>query len=108
MLRKIALGIVSTGLLTMSAMATVVGTDNASDPAYAGGWVNGTDGGTAATFNPWDLTGNNNNNSTLFAGYFLGDSTAGGGGNINTAGVSFGVYANPGGQTPAFADAKRD
>src|SRR5581483_11067945 len=42
-------------------------------------------------------------NHTNFAGYFIGDSTLGGG-NINISGKAFGVYANPG---TAFADAAR-
>ena len=84
------------------AFAAVEGTDNAANSAYSGGWLNGTNGGTSGTFNPWDLT-NNNNGGSNFAGYFLGDSTAGSG-NINTGGVSFGIYANP---STAFADAIR-
>jgi hypothetical protein len=65
--------------------------------------LTGTNGGTVGTFNPWDLTNNNNDGTTNFAGYFIGDSTAGSG-DINSGGVSFGVYANP---STAFADAVR-
>lgn len=101
-MKKIALVLVAASLALTSAFAALPGTDNAADSAYSGGWLNGTNGGTAGTFNPWDLT-NNNNGGTNFAGYFLGDSTAGSG-NINTGGVSFGVYANP---STAFADALR-
>jgi hypothetical protein len=83
---------------------TTPGSDNANDPAYAAPiWANGSDGGTAATFQPWNLTGNNNNGTTAFAGYFIGDSTAGSG-DINTSGKSFGVFANP---SAAFATADR-
>lgn len=131
MIRKIILGVLLVGLtaLTQNAQAghkkkvastkswgrhgdvtetvadTTPGSDNAADSAYSGGWTNGTDGGTAATFNPWDLTNNNNNGTDTFAGYFIGDSTSGGSGDINTSGVSFGIYANPGN---AFADAIRN
>lgn len=75
--------------------------DSASDIAYNGGWTDGTNGGTG--FGVWDLTDNNNNPPTAEAGYFTGDSTAGAG-DINTSGISFGVYANPAG---AFATARR-
>ncbi|HEY4281899.1 MAG TPA: PEP-CTERM sorting domain-containing protein [Chthoniobacterales bacterium] len=97
------LGLTFTSLAIAATLhATTPGTDNAADAAYAGGWANSTDGGTAATFNPWDLS-NNNNGGTNFAGYFIGDSTSGSG-DINTSGNSFGLFANPG---AAFADADR-
>ncbi|MFA6287816.1 MAG: PEP-CTERM sorting domain-containing protein [Opitutaceae bacterium] len=66
-----------------------IASDNASN--YGGSWTNGSNGGTG--FLAWSIS-NNNNGVTLFAGNFLGDSTAGAG-NINTSGVSFGLYANP-------------
>ena len=100
MIKKLALTLMSVALVA-TVNATTPGTDNAADAAYATAWTNGTDGGTAATFNPWDLTNNNNNGTTLFAGYFIGDSTAGSG-NINTSGKSFAIFANP---ATAFADA---
>jgi len=56
-------------------------------------WTNGSNGGSG--FLAWSFS-SNDNGITNFAGSFLGDSTAGAG-NINTAGVSFGLYANPGG-----------
>ena len=84
-----------------NARAATVGTDTAANYGTANPWVNGSTGGTG--FGTWDLSGNNNNGNTLFAGYFLGDSTAGSG-NINTGGQSFAMYANPNG---AFADASR-
>ena len=99
-MKKMALVLVAMSLAATSAFAALPGTDNASN--YGGSWINGTNGGTAGTFNPWDLT-NNNNGGANFAGYFLGDSTLGSG-NINTGGVSFAVYANP---AAAFADAIR-
>ncbi len=89
-------------LATTGAFAAPVGTDNAADPAYSDGWITGDNGGTPGTFLPWNLV--NNNGGGNFAGYFIGSSTAGSG-NIDTGGVSFGVYANPG---TAFADAIRD
>ena len=76
------------GLSAASASAATVA-DNASN--YGGGWTDGTNGGTG--FLSWTLS-NNNNGVSLFAASFLGDSTAGAG-NINTGGVSFGLYANP-------------
>jgi hypothetical protein len=60
----------------------------------------GSNGGTG--FLPWSISSNNNDVS-IFAGSFLGDSTDGAG-NINSAGQSFGLYANPGG---AFVTANR-
>jgi hypothetical protein len=71
--------------------------DNASN--YAS-WSDGSNGGSG--FLPWSLD-QNNDGTTVFAGHFLGDSTAGAG-NINTGGQSFGMYANPGG---SFATALR-
>jgi len=73
--------------------------DNAGNYAT---WSNGSNGGSG--FGAWDLTNNNNDGSTLFAGYFLGDSTAGAG-DINTSGNAFGIFANPAG---SFATAQRD
>jgi hypothetical protein len=100
MIRKLAVGIVSLGLMTVGALAATNGSDNASN--YGGGWTNGSNGGTG--FAPWAFTNNDGGGSAPFAGYFLGDSTAGSG-DINTSGVSFGIYANPNG---AFADADRN
>jgi len=102
MIKKLALTLTSISLAAV-AYATTPGTDNAADAAYASGWTNGSDGGTAATFNPWNLTNNNNDGTTTFAGYFIGSSTDGSG-DINTSGKSFGVFANP---ANAFADADR-
>jgi hypothetical protein len=104
MIKKLALSLTSVAIVaTLS--ATTPGTDNAADAAYATAWTNGTDGGTAATFNPWDLTNNNDgaNMGADHAGYFIGDSTAGSG-DINTSGKSFAIFANP---STAFADADR-
>jgi len=97
-MKKIALFLTAVSLAAGSAFAALEGTDNASN--YGGTWINGSNGGTPGTFNPWDLT---NNGGGGFEGYFLGSSTDGSG-NINTGGVSFGIFANPAG---AFADALR-
>ena len=85
------------------AIAATPGFDDASQPAYDDGWQNGDNGGTPGTFGAWDLTDNNNDGTDIFAGYFIGDSTAGGA-NINSDGVSFGIFANP---SDAFATATR-
>ena len=105
MTKKAVLPLILLTLTASVALAATEGFDQADDPAYANpdGWTNGDDGGTAATFGPWNLT-DNNAGPGVFAGYFIGDSTAGGA-NINTNGVSFGMFANPGG---AFATAVRD
>lgn len=89
-------------LLAIAGAACVTAFGAASDNAsnYAS-WTNGSTGGTG--FGTWDLTNNNDNGTDVFAGYFLGDSTAGAG-DINTGGQSFGIYANPG---SAFATAIR-
>ena len=92
-------------LLCMSAALHAVGatfgSDAANDPAYDDNWTEGDNGGTPSTFAAWDLNGNAGND--VFAGFFIGDSDAGGA-NINTGGESFGMFANPG---SAFADAIR-
>lgn len=76
--------------------ATAIQASPAADDAsnYASpAWPDGSNQGSG--FGNWDLTDNNNDGSTDFAGYFIGDSTAGTG-DINTSGQSFGMYANPG------------
>lgn len=69
-------------------------------PDRPAGWATGSNGGTG--FGPWALTGNNG--PGVFAGSFLNSSTDGGG-NIDTGGVSFGLYANP---AAAFSNADRN
>jgi len=76
----------------------IVASNLASNYGGSNPWVNGSN--QSLNLGGWNLS-NNNNGSTLFAGYFLGSSTNGAG-DINTAGQSFGVYANP---NAAFADA---
>ena len=96
------LAVVTALSLSMTASAATVGSDKASNYTTAT-WINGSNGGTG--FGAWGLT-NNNNGTSIFAGYLIQDSTlnASGNGNINTAGTSFGMYANPG---TAFANADR-
>ena len=69
-------------------------------------WTDGSNEGTG--FAAWSLNENSDDTVTpeLFAGHFLGDSTAGAG-DLNTGGAggqSFGMFANPGG---AFSTATR-
>ena len=66
---------------------------------YGGSWTSGSNGGTG--FLPWAISDNNGGGN--FAGFFIGDSNAGAG-DINTGGVSFGLYANP---ASAFVNATR-
>lgn len=102
MTKRSFLLIAAVSLLNVNAWATTPGADFANDPAYDPSWTDGDDGGTPSTFVPWDL--NSGTGSGGFAGFFIGDSTAGSG-NINSDGQSFGMFANPSG---AFADAFRD
>ncbi len=78
----------SLALATALASAQIA-SDNAAN--YGGSWTNGSNQGTG--FLAWNIS-NNDNGTSIFAGNFLGDSTAGAG-NINTGGASFGLYANP-------------
>jgi hypothetical protein len=90
-----------TSSLLLLCCASSVFAQSASDNAanYAS-WTNGSNQGSG--FLPWSLN-NNDDGSAIFAGNFLGNSTAGAG-NINTGGQAFGMYANPGG---AFSTAIR-
>jgi len=56
-----------------------------------GVFANGGDGG--AGFQPWIISSNNDSELGRFADVFIGDSTFGGT-DVNTDGVSFGLYAN--------------
>lgn len=93
-------------LSSFAAAVLAAGSSNAialiaSDSAdnYGSSWANGSTGGTG--FGAWSIA--NNDGGGNFAGSFIGDSTPATG-DINTGGVSFGLYANPG---PAFVDADR-
>lgn len=83
--------------LAAGALSAQIASDDAGN--YAS-WTDGTDQGVG--FGPWTLT--ENTGGGVFAGFFLGDSTAGAG-DINTGGQSFGMFANPNG---AVATAERD
>jgi hypothetical protein len=109
MLKKILSGIVMLGC-AVAVQAANTGFDNASNPAYnaddannandgnpannTNNWVTGDNGGTG--FGAWTLIGNGNSSQT---GFFMGSSAGNGNGssgNINTAGRSWGMYANSG------------
>ncbi len=94
------LSLLSASALLTSASFAQIASDVASNYDTAS-WNGGASLGSG--FKGWDLSNNNNNGTDTFAGYFIGDSTAGTG-DINTSGVSFGMYANPG---LAFATAVR-
>src|SRR5437879_8433719 len=95
MIRKIALGLLSLGLaLTLQAANTAF--DQASNSPYepGGTWTNGQNGGFG--FGAWVLSPSSN---TANAGFFMGSSSGNAGGssgNIDTAGVSWGMFANSG------------
>lgn len=86
-----------------AASASYHANDTASDPAYNSGWTSGSNGGYG--FQAWTLDGPGDSNGS-HGGFFIGDSTANGGGGsgnpgssggINTTGAkSFGMYANSG------------
>ena len=76
--------------------------DDASQPAYAGGWFYGNNGGTG--FGPWTFTGIGPINSQ-WNGFYIGSSTNNGGGEgpgIDVNGVSWGIYANNGNYATAY------
>lgn len=87
-------------LLIVNAWATTPGADFANDPAYDPSWTDTDDGGTAATFNAWSLQ----SSGTGTLGYVVESSATGGGGDINTGGEAFGLYAVGGSN---FANAYR-
>jgi hypothetical protein len=77
--------------------AANTGFDNASNSPYEPGntWTNGQNGGTG--FGAWSLTATSGDGGQN--GFFMGSSSANAGGssgNIDTAGVSWGMYANSG------------
>ena len=100
-MKKAVLPLILLTLTASVALAATEGFDQADDPAYDDGWTDGDNGGTPGVFTSWSLT--SNAGSGVFAGFFIGDSDAGGA-NINTGGESFGMFANP---SAAFADAVR-
>lgn len=95
-MKKAANWILMMGLISGAAFGQIA-TDNAANYVSFGDTSNAGSG-----FLAWSVT-SNDNGSTVFAGSFLGNSTDGAG-DINTAGSSFGLYANPG---VAFVNADR-
>ena len=107
MIKKFALVVVVV-FAGYSVNAATPGFDSAADPVYGGsgaGSFNGKDGGTSVTFGPWSVT--TNPSGTTSAGSFIGDSTtlapSNSGGNVNSSGVSFGLFGHSG----AFVNAIR-
>lgn len=74
--------------LLLATSPAQIASDNASN--YGGTWVDGNNGGSG--FQAWNLYTSTTNGT---AGHFLGDSAAQGFGDINTAGVAFGMFGNP-------------
>ena len=89
--------LVAVVFVSMDNCKALLATDNASN--YGGTWASGDTGGTG--FLAWSIS--NNDGGGNFAGSFIGSSTPAAG-DINTGGVSFGLYANPG---VAFINADR-
>ena len=93
----VALAVLMAGLAAPAGAETILASN------YASSYTSWTGGSNQSTnFGSW--TFNTNNGGSLFAGGFLGNSTAGAG-NVNTSGTSFALYANPGGTPGAFIDA---
>ena len=94
-------------LVTISSLeAQVVARDDASRYSTGSGptgWINGGHQGDFG-FAPWELE--SSAQSWAAAGSFIGDSIFAGG-NINTGGKSFGLFANPAGSPTPFAAAVR-
>jgi hypothetical protein len=89
-------------LLVPQSQTVTQALDNAADPAYSGGWTNGSNGGTG--FNPWILTGSGVLGSHT-NGYFIGSSTnnaSGAAPSIDVDGKSWGIYANSNNFTAAY------
>lgn len=111
-MKKVAVIIAAIALVAASqTFAANLAGDNASNAPYADGWQSGDNGGFG--FGAWTLTAQNSPNGS---GHFIGSSTANGDGldngivgglpndgDIDSAGVAWGMYAN-GGNT---ADATR-
>ena len=75
------------------ANAALIASDSAADSAYDSGWFNGSNGGSG--FGPWSLSVSINDGDRN--GFFVGSSANNGtapSGNIDTAGRSWGAYAN--------------
>lgn len=102
-INKLALGMVSC-CLAASLQAANTGFDNASNSPYEPGntWTTGQNGGSG--FGAWILNGPGDANPS-HGGFFMGSSSGNAGGvsgNIDTAGVSWGMFANSGQLVEAF------
>jgi hypothetical protein len=93
-MKKLMTAVLFFGLVGVAAQASLIAADSADDSAYDSGWANGSNGGYG--FGAWSL-------STSIAdtdrnGHFIGSSANNGvappSGNIDTAGRSWGLYAN--------------
>jgi hypothetical protein len=83
-------------------MTVAQAADNAGDPAYSGGWANGSNGGTGCS--PWTLTASGVPGSAS-NGFYIGTSITNAFGTspgIDTAGQSWGIYANGANFTAAY------
>ena len=105
--KKIVLGLIMTLVTLGTSSFAQIASDNAAN--YGGGWTNGSNGGTG--FTSWALANNNGatvTGGTSIAGNVIESSTTGGSGNIDSSGVSFGIYATPAGSfstaTRSFAE----
>jgi hypothetical protein len=92
----VALGCVA--LILPSSHAADAAFDTATNSAYSGGFVNGSNGGFG--FSAWTFVGGGQ-----FNGGFIGDSTQGGRESINTDSSAFGLFAN--GTGGPFIDVRR-
>lgn len=85
----------------VSAHASTLGSDNASDTAYGDGWTTGDNGGSG--FAAWSIVASPGGSSN---GVFVASSTANGfmppSGGIDTGGVAWGMYANSGQATDVY------
>ena len=88
-------------LVPVVGFAASLASDKASDPAYSGGWTNGSNGGVGWGANPWVLvigsTQGTNSPTTHFISSSTNNNSSGdtnGDGDINTAGVAWGMLGN--------------
>jgi hypothetical protein len=91
-IKLLTIAAVTAGCLIARAQAANLASDNATDPAYSGGWTNGSNGGYG--FTPWNV---NNVYPSTVAGFFIGSSTDNGyppSLGIDIDGKSFGLYAS--------------
>jgi hypothetical protein len=102
MIKKLAIVVALASVFVLTAHAANNALDVASNSPYGGahGWQNGDNGGFG--FGSWIFSNPGGNGAT--GGMFIGSSSGNAGGasgNIDTAGVSWGMYANSGVTTAA-------